>query len=938
MKALYFLPLIAVVSSSAFAQAAIAGSARAQSGVPLAGVMVQLASPALIEKVRLAVTDGGGLYRIENLRPGTYAISFSLPGWRPYRREGIELSGSSTVVVDAELTVGTLSEAITVTAAVPVVDAHSLSRELALSGNVVRSIPSARSYNALLVLVPGVATNSNDIVTGTATTSFPVHGGRTNEGRLTLEGLTIGSPPSGNSATSYVVDVGTSEEVTFRTATGLGETETAGLVMNIVLRSGGNAMRGSVFASGSGDALQSDNLTPALRDQGLTAATPLTGLYDVSGALGGPIAKDRLWYFANAHVGGSTKASANVFYNLNAGDPSKWLYAPDRDRPEYSDRTFENASARLTWQITPRHKVNGFWDAQQLCRSCTGATPGLAEPQRVSPEAVGVLGRPLNVAQAAWFSPLTNRLLVDAGFGATFFGVGNFEREPNPTRGLIRVAEQCASGCAANGDIPGLVYRSQDFSVADTGSYLWKGTLTYVTGAHSLKVGYQHTFMTDDRTWMTNDQNLTYRFNNGVPNQLTQSISPWVNDARVAWQGLFIQDQWTRNRLTLQGAARFDRAWSWFPRQQEGPSRFLPAPIVIPETRGVDSYKDVTVRMGVAYDLAGTGRTALKVTLGKYLEGAGVSGTYANTNPTLRMPQTTSVFGTAGVTRAWTDANRNFEPDCDLMNAAAQDLRASGGDLCGVLSNTSFGSERADQQRRSWIARRLGDPAVRLAPGHLPRAADRLAFVGRRHLHTSLVRRVFPRRQPRAAVVRPDPVQHRGASRSEIARWRRVRGRGTVRRRAGEVGRSRQPRRRFGRLRELVSVLQRARRHGQGPFAEGPDRGGGNQHRSDRRRQLRCAGTSPGACHHHDRHERSRSRPGQFPGHAGKSRIATSAMGSSHSCAASRRTSSRRSASSCRRRSRANQGRCWPPTTRFRPQPWCRRSEDLSPAMPPTSQ
>ena len=692
MKALYFLPLIAAVSSSAFAQAAIAGSAKAQSGVPLHGVMVQLASPALIEKARLAVTDGGGLYRIENLRPGTYAISFSLPGWRPYRREGIELSGSSTVVVDAELTVGTPSEAITVTAAVPVVDAHSLSRELALSGNVVRSIPSARSYNALLVLVPGVATNSNDIVTGTATTSFPVHGGRTNEGRLTLEGLTIGSPPSGNSATSYVVDVGTSEEVTFRTATGLGETETAGLVMNIVLRSGGNAMRGSVFASGSGDALQSDNLTPALRDQGLTAATPFTSLYDLSGALGGPIAKDRLWYYANAHVGGSTKASANVFYNLNAGDSSKWLYAPDRDRPEYSDRTFENASARLTWQITSRHKVNGFWDAQHLCRSCTGATPGLAEPQRVSPEAVGVLGRPLNVAQAAWFSPLTNRLLVDAGFGATFFGVGNFEREPNPTRGLIRVAEQCASGCAGNGDIPGLVYRSQDFSVADTGSYLWKGTLTYVTGAHSLKVGYQHTFMTDDRTWATNDQNLTYRFNNGVPNQLTQSISPWVNDARVAWQGLFIQDQWTRNRLTLQGAARFDRAWSWFPRQQEGPSRFLPVPIVIPETRGVDSYKDVTVRMGVAYDLAGTGRTALKVTLGKYLEGAGVSGTYANTNPTLRMPQTTSVFGTAGVTRAWTDANRNFQPDCDLMNAGAQDLRASGGDLCGVLSNTSFGS------------------------------------------------------------------------------------------------------------------------------------------------------------------------------------------------------------------------------------------------------
>jgi hypothetical protein len=256
---------------------------------------------------------------------------------------------------------------------------------------------------------------------------------------------------------------------------------------------------------------------------------------------------------------------------------------------------------------------------------------------------------------------------------------------------LIRVAEQCASGCEANGGIPGLVYRSQDFSVADTASYLWKASVSRVTGSNSLKIGYQHTLMTDDRTWMTNSQNLTYRVNNGVPNQLTQSISPWVNNARAAWQALFAQDQWTYRRVTLNGALRFDRAWSWFPAQQEGPSRFLLAPIVVPETRGVHSYKDITPRIGVAYDVTGTGRTAIRTSLGKYLEGVGVSGNYVNTNHTLRLPQTTSAFGTAGVTRAWNDANQNFVPECDLLNPAAQDLRDSGGDLCGVLSNTNFG-------------------------------------------------------------------------------------------------------------------------------------------------------------------------------------------------------------------------------------------------------
>jgi hypothetical protein len=342
--------------------------------------------------------------------------------------------------------------------------------------------------------------------------------------------------------------------------------------------------------------------------------------------------------------------------------------------------------------VTPRNKVSGFWDTQSLCRACTGATGGLQEPPRVSPEAVGVLGRRLDVTQASWSSPITDRVLAEAGYGGIFFGVGNFERDPNPTRDLIRVVEQCASGCATNGNLPGLTYRSQDFSIAHTGSYLWKGSIAYITGTHSLKVGYQHTLMTDDRQWFTNDRGLTYRVNNGVPNQLTQSISPWTNNARAGWDALFVEGQRTRDRVTVQGALRFDRARSWYPEQQQGPSRFLPTPIVMPASRGVDSYKDITPRMGLVYDVFGTGRTALKITLGKYLEGVGVSGHYANANPSLRMPQTTSAFGTPGVTRAWTDANGDFVPDCDLLNPAAQDNRASGRDLCGVMSNVNFGT------------------------------------------------------------------------------------------------------------------------------------------------------------------------------------------------------------------------------------------------------
>ena len=265
-----------------------------------------------------------------------------------------------------------------------------------------------------------------------------------------------------------------------------------------------------------------------------------------------------LWYFVNAHT-----------RRQHEGQRER-LLQPERRRSrrsgctrpisagrEYSDRTFENASGRVTWQ------VDAAQQGQRLL-GCAGAVPDLhgrharpcRSPQRVSPEAVGVLGRPLRCdAGDVVVAASRTGCSLEAGFGGTYFGVGNFERDPNPTRDLIRVAEQCASGCAANGNIPGLVYRSQDFSVAHTGSYLWKGSLSYVTGTHSLKVGYQHTLMTDDRTWMTNNQNLTYR----VQQRRAESadrVDLAVGEQRARRRGtaLFVQEQWTRDRLTLQGA------------------------------------------------------------------------------------------------------------------------------------------------------------------------------------------------------------------------------------------------------------------------------------------------------------------------------------------------------------------------------------------------
>ena len=731
--------LLLLLPHSAFAQATIAGIVKDASGAVLPGVSVEAASPALIEKVRTAVTDGTGQFRVENLRPGTYSVTFTLSGFSSFKREGIELAGSFTATVNADLKVGTVSETITVTGEAPVVDVQSAAREITLSTDVVKSIPTVRSYNGIVVIVPGVVTNLNDTVTGTATTQFPIHGGRNNEGRLTIDGLNIGNPPGGNQPPAYIADVGNAQEVTFITSGGLGETETAGLTMNIVPRTGGNRTSGSVFFSGTGQNFQANNLTADLIAQGVPVPTPLQKVYDLNGAFGGPIKQDKIWYYINARTQGSTKKVAGVYANANAGDATKWLYVPDLNNQMYSDRTWENVSGRITWQVTPRNKFGAFWDEQATCRACTGATTGITDPARVTPEATGTgQTKPLRVPQATWTSPVTSRLLLDAGFGGVYYGWGNFERNPDNTSNLIRVAEQCAAGCAANGNIPGLVYRSQDFGTNFTSSYNWKGNLSYVTGAHSLKVGYQGTYMTDDRTWSTNLQNMTFRVSNGVPNQLTESISPWINNARAGWHAFFAQETYTRGRVTLQGALRFDRSTSWFPQQQEGPSRFLPTPIIFPETDGVNAYKDFTPRFGASWDVFGNGKTAVKANLGKYLEGVGVQLNYANANPSLRMPQTTSVFGTAGVSRAWTDTNNNFVPDCNLSNPGAQSPATTGSvDTCGAISNLLFGQNVLTNNYDPALLTGMGvrsadwDLGVTLQQQIAPRASLEVAYTRR---------------------------------------------------------------------------------------------------------------------------------------------------------------------------------------------------------------
>jgi hypothetical protein len=717
-----------------FAQSTIAGVVRDPSAAVLPGVTVEASSPVLIEKSRTVVSDGTGQYRFTDVPPGTYDLTFSLPGFTSVKREGLVVSGSGVIAVNVELRVGSLQETVTVTGESPIVDTQSVRREVVLNNETINSMPATRGYGSAIAAVP--ALNTGGVAGASATTApttpsmtfFSAHGGASGEGRVMTQGLTVAAPFGGGGVSDLTYDSANAEEVQVLISGGLGEAETGGPSINIIPKSGGNLFRGTAFYSSSGDWAQSNNVDDALRGVGITQPPILRTNWDTSGSLGGPIVRDRLWFFANVRGWANASVIDGIVSNRFLGDASHWDYAPNASIESRIAETRKIVAGRLTAQISPRNRVTFSHDYQRRCGGsslkaggdgcrqagdswvASGRTFGL---DTVSPETFpGYHDFPYNTTQVTYSAPLSSRTLVDAGFSRFAYAYARFGMAaPDALMDLIPVTEITGIYGRPQFSYRG-VFDPLDFGFNDNNALntSWRAAVSYVTGSHNIKVGYMGQFQDVHNGRVPNHTQLRYTFNSGAPDSSCNSLAPRLCPTNVSYflsprwnqhdstmtSGFFAQDQWTVGRLTLQGAVRYDRAWSWAPADGNGTtgtSVFNRQPISFDRTESVRGYNDITPRVGIAYDIFGTGRTALKVNFGKYLEAATADAIYSSNNPAARII-TRVGSGPGSAARGWTDGNRNYIVDCDLLNPAAQNNLATGGDQCAALGglNLNFGN------------------------------------------------------------------------------------------------------------------------------------------------------------------------------------------------------------------------------------------------------
>ena len=638
--------LLLLLPALAHAQSSFTGIVKDTSGAVLPGVSVEAASPVLIEKTRSVITDESGGYRLVDLRPGTYSLTFSLEGFSSVKREAVDLPANFTMTINSELKVGSLEETLTVTGAAPTVDVQSTTKSQVLNREALDAIPTGRTIQGMGQLITGVSLNIPDVGGSRAMqqTYMSTHGLGASQTTVQVDGLMVNGL-DGDGAVQNYFNSSMSQEMVYTTSGAAADVSGGGVRLNMIPRDGGNILNGSLFMGFQDKSFQSSNLTDALKLRGVKTPDGIQKLSNIEGSVGGPIRKDKVWFFGSARTFHLNTLPADALVGIaGTGTPTS---APlPSSEPGVDKQSINSFQARIVWQVNQKTKLSVYNDRLLKNRGSAmvaGFDPATAAQPWNSPI--------YTTGSVKVTSTVTSKLLVEGGF-STNYERYNIIMEPGiqAQRGTADWYNNINKQDSALGTQWGA-------AVNTSGQYpdrfAFAGSASYVTGAHNIKVGVQDTWGRYRRTREANGD-IRAIFNNGTAFQAQLLNTPldW-HDNLHADLGLYAQDSWTLKRLTVNYGGR----WEYFSHgrpEESSPAGRWTAARTFPAL-DMPTWKSFSPRGGLVFDVFGNQKTAVKASFGKYMQ-AGSTGFSESYNP----------LALTAATVTWSDLNKDGVPQGEL--------------------------------------------------------------------------------------------------------------------------------------------------------------------------------------------------------------------------------------------------------------------------------
>ena len=599
-----WIAVVAVVLSAPWAvqaqttdRAGVEGKIVDQGGGVLPGVTVSIGSTAMQGGTRTTVTDGEGQYRFASLPAGTYQVTYELAGFATVKRE-LRLNTGFVATLNEKMGVQGVAESVTVTAASPVVDIRTTGVSTNLGKEALENLPTSRSMWQVMNLAPGLRVSGAD-VGGTAVGTqqgYANYGTSAGGNKPSIDGVDTREDAT---AAGFYYDYGAFQEVQIKAMGNDAEMATPGTMFMGILKSGSDTFRGSGFFAWESPNLQSDNVTDELRARGVKDGNPLNSYHDGNVDLGGPIFKQRLWFYGSYR--NQNIRQGVVGYLASPGADN--IIGTADDVPGEYEVTLTNLTAKLTGQLSTKHRFTGFVQAQ---------TKDM--PERNSDA--------FRFRESTWhqiFKPLAGKgewswMVSDRTFVNAFVGRWRYVTDTLPNTDAAPTYDTVTlrfGGMFNTAPVKGGKGRWQyNASVSHYIPSAWGGS-------HDLKAGVE---VTDEDRWSNmpareHGYDYQLRFQNSVPFQVVLSSNPYNLKSKMGTQAAFVRDAWRfGERVTVSAGVRYERYHLYLPAQSKPAGQFSAA--------GDFPYQDILTwqnwapRLGLSWPLDKSNRTVIKATYG----------------------------------------------------------------------------------------------------------------------------------------------------------------------------------------------------------------------------------------------------------------------------------------------------------------------------------